>query len=189
MVRLVPSAPVRRRGRPAVVVLHRLPNRLRLGVSALCKGASQPSSRSETEDANPASSLTDVVEQAIGAMPGVTSATANPVIGSLLVEYDGAPEREEAIITAVHDILSSDALPVDEPYLLADVRQVGEALNQATLRASRGRVDLKTALPLILGLYGLSRLLTERPFRPPSGLTMVWWAYTSIRQLTRESKR
>jgi hypothetical protein len=136
------------------------------------------------------SSLAGAVETAVATVDGVSFASANPVTGSLLVEHDGAPGREAAIVTALHDLLppNSPTAP-DEPHLLADMRQVGQALNQAALRASKGRIDLTTALPLLLGIYGLSRLLSEHPFRPPSGLTLVWWAYTSMRQLTHESKR
>jgi copper chaperone CopZ len=174
------------RGQPGLILLHRLPTRLRLGVPALRDGAELPS----LQEADPDSSLADAVETAVGAVDGVSDVSVNPVTGSLLVEHDGAPGREAAILTALHDVLpaSSSTAPI-EPHLLADMRQVGEALNQATLRASKGRIDLTTALPLLLGIYGLSRLLTERPFRPPSSLTMVWWAYISMRQLTRESRR
>lgn len=174
------------RNQPALILLHRLPTRLRLGVPALRDGADLP----PLQKADPGSSLADVVETAVGAVDGVVHAIANPVTGSLLVEHDGAPGREAAIVTAVYDVLppNSPAAP-NEPHLLADMRQVGQALNQATLRASKGRIDLTTALPLLLGVYGLSRLLSERPFRPPSSLTLVWWAYTSMRQLTRESRR
>jgi hypothetical protein len=111
------------------------------------------------------------------------------VTGSLLVEHDGAPGREEIIMSTLYDILPAASPLADEPLLLADMRRVGEALNQASLRVSKGRIDLRTALPLLLGIYGVSRLVIERPFRPPGGLTMVWWAYTSMRQIARESKR
>jgi hypothetical protein len=142
------------------------------------------------KEAGEDSSLADAVETAVGAVDGVSDASANSVTGSLLVEHDGAPGREEAIIAALYDVLPSNSPTApDEPHLLADMRQIGQALNQATLRASKGRIDLTTALPLLLGIYGLSRLLSERPFRPPSSLTLVWWAYTSMRQLTRESRR
>jgi copper chaperone CopZ len=174
------------RSQPALILLHRLPARLRLGVPALRDGAEVPPLQKADTD----SSLADVVETAVGAVDGVTHASANPVTGSLLVEHDGAPGREAAIVTALHDVLPPNSRTApDEPHLLSGMRQVGQALNQATLGASKGRIDLSTALPLLLGIYGLSRLLSERPFRPPSGLTLVWWAYTSMRQLTHESKR
>jgi hypothetical protein len=120
---------------------------------------------------------------------GVTNAKVNPMTGSLLVEHDGAPGREDSIMSTLYDVLPAASPLADEPLILADLRRVGEALNQASLRASKGRIDLRTTLPLLLGIYGLSRLIIERPFRPPGGLTMMWWAYTSMRQLARESKR
>lgn len=175
-----------KRGQPGLILLHRLPTRLRLAVPALRDGAELPS----LHEADPDSSLADAVETAVGAVDGVSDVSANPVTGSLLVEHDGAPGREAAILTALYDVLPLNSSPAaNEPHLLANMRQVGKTLNQATLRASKGQIDLTTALPLLLGIYGLSRLLTERPFRPPSSLTMVWWAYVSMRQLTRESRR
>jgi hypothetical protein len=130
------------------------------------------------------------VEAVALGVEGVAKAEANSVTGSLLVEHDGAPGREAAILTALNDELpSAPSADAEQPRLLADFRRAGTSLNQATLHASGGWVDLRTALPLLLGIYGVSRLLTERPLRSPGGLTMVWWAYTSLRQLARESRR
>lgn len=174
------------RGQPNVVLLHRLPTRLRLGVAALRDNGFTPTDQSRV---NAESSPVEVVEMVIRDLEGVTTVQANGVTGSLLVEHDGAPGREKEILTALFEVVPSGTLPADEPQLLANMSRVGEVLNRITLRASRGQLDLRTALPLLLGIYGLSRLLTERPFRPPSGLTMVWWAYTGIRQLARDPKR
>jgi hypothetical protein len=176
------------RGQPAVILLHRLPTRLRLGVAAIRDNGFSPTAHSRAET-YAESSPAEVVEKVIRDLEGVTRVQANGVTGSLLVEHDGAPGREEEILTALFDVVPSDTPLADEPQLLANLMRVGEVLNRTALRVSRGQLDLKTALPLLLGIYGLSRLLTERPLRPPSGLTMVWWAYTSMRQLARESRR
>ena len=188
MTQPVPAVQRRVRGQTAVFLLHRLPTRLRLGVPALREPTSLPPG-AEREEAIPASSLADTVESAVSNVEGVTSAQANSVTGSLLVEHDGAPGREDAIMSTLYDVLPPAPPLADEPLLLTELRRVGEALNQASLRASKGRIDLRTTLPLLLGIYGLSRLIIARPYRPPSGLTMVWWAYTSMRQLAQESKR
>jgi hypothetical protein len=171
------------------VILHRLPNRLRLGVPALRESAALPPPNAETEETKPVASLADAVETTIGGLEGVRNAKANTMTGSLLVEHDGTPGLEAMIMSTLYDMLPATSALADEPLFLLDMRRVGEALNQASLRASKGRIDLRTALPLLLGIYGLSRLIIERPFRHPGGLTMMWWAYTSMRQLARESKR
>jgi hypothetical protein len=129
------------------------------------------------------------VETAVGKVEGVTKANANPVTGTLLVEHDGASEREPAILAALYDVLPATPSAIEEPRLLADLHRAANALDQATLRTSNGWLDLKTATALLLGLYGVRLLLTERPFRLPSGLTMVWWAYNGMRQLAQESRR
>lgn len=173
-----PAIRSRMHHKPTVIPLHRLSTRLRLGVPALRQG----------DWSSPA--LVTAVEAVVLGMEGVTKVEANSVTGSLLVEHDGAPGREAAILSALYDQLPSSPSPgAEQSRLLSDFRRAGTSLNQASLRASGGWVDLRTALPLLLGIYGLSRLLTERPFRSPSGLTMVWWAYTSLRQLARESRR
>lgn len=188
MTQPVPAAQRGVHRRPVVILLHRLPNRLRLGVPTLREQASLPPG-AETEEAVPTSSLADTVEAAVGSVEGVRSAKANSLTGSLLIEHDGAPGRESLIMSSLYEVLPVTSPLAGEPLLLADMRRVGEALNQASLHASKGRIDLRTALPLLLGIYGLSRLIIERPYRPPAGLTMLWWAYTSMRQLARESKR
>jgi hypothetical protein len=126
------------------------------------------------------------VERFTATIAGVSHVHANPLTGSLLIEHDGAPEREATIMATLHVVLP----PVDHepPRVLSDLYRAAAALDQATLRASDGWIDLKTILAGLLGIYGLSRLITERPFRPPSSLTMIWWAYTSLRLIAREQK-
>lgn len=184
-----PSIPRTVRGRSDVILLHRLPNRLRLGLPALRNGRTPPPAPTEAEEDTTAPSLAEAVETAVGAVEGVTNARANPVTGTLLVEHDGASGREAAILAALYDVLPAIPSTIEGPRLLSDLRRAADALDQATLRTTDGWIDLKTATALLLGLYGVSMLLTERPFRLPSGLTMVWWAYNSMRQLSQESRR
>lgn len=184
-----PSIPRRVRGRSDVILLHRLPNRLRLGLPALRDGRTPSPIPTESGEDVSGGGLAEALETAVGAVEGVTNACANPVTGTLLVEHDGAPGREAAILAALYDVLPAIPSAIEEPRLLADLRRAGHALDEATLRTSNGWIDLKTTTALLLGLYGVSLLLTERPFRLPSGLTMVWWAYNSMRQLAQESRR
>lgn len=184
-----PSIPRRVRGRSDVILLHRLPNRLRLGVPALRHGRTPFPIPSEPEEDDPGPGLAEAVETAVGAVEGVTNASANPVTGTLLVEHDGVPGREATVVAAVYDVLPATPFAIEGPRLLSDLRRAADVLDQAALRTTDGWIDLKTATALLLGLFGVSLLLTERPFRLPSGLTMVWWAYTSMRQLAQESRR
>ena len=79
------SIPRKVRGRSDVILLHRLPNRLRLGLPALRDGPTPfpiPTGSGEDESGG---GLAETLETAVGAVEGVTSASANPVTGTLLV--------------------------------------------------------------------------------------------------------
>jgi copper chaperone CopZ len=52
--------------------------------------------------------LVEAVEAALNGVEGVTSAKANPVTGSLLIEHDGAPGREEVILAALYTVWPTD---------------------------------------------------------------------------------
>jgi hypothetical protein len=163
----------------AANVCHRLPTRLRLEVPALRVGT-----KSNLGGTLFDSRIAEPLERFTAAIAGVTHVRANPLTGSLLIEHDGAPGREATILATLQVVLP----PVDPepPRVLRDLYRTATALDQATLRASDGWIDLKTILAGLLGIYGLSQLLTERPFRPPSSLTMIWWAYTNLRLVARE---
>jgi hypothetical protein len=49
-------------------------------------------------------------------------------------------------------------------------------------------LDLKTAIPLSLGLYGIYRLIAVRPLTMPAAMTMIWWAYNALVQNREKDK-
>ena len=53
---------------------------------------------------------------------------------------------------------------------------------------SEGLLDLKTLVPLSLGLVGLYRLFAVRPLTMPTAITMIWWAYNSLIQSEKKGK-
>ncbi len=51
------------------------------------------------------------LEARVRRLPGILSARANPLTGSLLVEHDGAPERRSSVLAALHAIDRSGRSP------------------------------------------------------------------------------
>jgi hypothetical protein len=146
---------------------------MRLGVPSLREGTGGDTLR-----------LTARLETTVGAIEGVNSISINIVTGSMLVEHDGAPARERSIFAVLYAVLPP-ATP-KPPRFLNDLWRFAAVVDQRVLRASDGWIDLKTAVPVVLGAYGLARMLTERPLRPPSGLAMMWWAYVALQRLACE---
>jgi hypothetical protein len=130
-----------------------------------------------------------MVESSIGAVAGVSRVEANSITGSLLVEHDGEPGREAAILMALYGILPLFLAPVNKPRLLTNLNRLGMTIDQVTWQASKGWIDLETALPLLLALYGLSELLFKGRFRLSPSLMILWRAYTNLRDLAHDPGR
>jgi hypothetical protein len=173
---------------PTLVVLHRLPTRLRLSLPGLGNGTVAPLEAEIFKQPHTKLLLTSLIEEGVGTIEGVTAVRANLVLGTLLIEHDGAPAREATILEALGTLLPPVSPALTAPHLLTSLAQLGGVLNRTVFHTSRGWLDLKTTIPLLLGAYGFGLLLTERPVRSPSSLTLLWWAYTSLRVLAREMR-
>jgi predicted house-cleaning noncanonical NTP pyrophosphatase (MazG superfamily) len=79
---------------PAFFVAHEIPRRLRF-IGAGLKGDAQACNRAA---------------ELVGALPGVESAAAVPLTGSLTVAYDGAPKTRKAIVRALEEFSGA---PID----------------------------------------------------------------------------
>jgi hypothetical protein len=113
---------------------------------------------------------------------GVDSAATSPVSGTVLIRYDEKVLQADLLFAAIVRLLGVERelerTPV--PALARGIRQAGAAANRAVFEQSGGLIDLWTAVPLVLGAIGLYRLSTQRSAVFPAGVTMVWWAYSSL---------
>ena len=143
--------------------VHALPGRLRLRVPGLCG----------------ASAIAREIEERLQQLDGISAAAASPVSGSLLITYDPDQVQPEILIAVVIRLLGLGEQVEQAPAsrLGREIRDLGDALNQAVHRQTGGLIDLWTALPLGLGAAGARSMMRKDR---KTGVPMLWWAYRSL---------
>lgn len=172
-----------------ITLRHWLPNRLRLEVPVLRDDLDRAVPKAQIREVISKNALIEVVESAIRAVEGVDRVEISPITGSLVVEHDGEPGRDAAIFTTLYGILAVIPPPIPKPRLLMNLSRWGMTVDQATLRASKGWIDLETILPLALAIYGFSELLIRGRFQVTPSLMILWRAYTNLRDLSHDPGR
>jgi hypothetical protein len=129
------------------------------------------------------------VAQRVAQEEGVTSATASPVTGSLLVLYE---PRELQLPRLIHLLVRAGGLygiEVDaandwkhEPEDGAKVRAAFAKVNDAVRAATSGTIDMKVALPGTLAGTGLLMFLAGRR-RVPEWYDLIFWAFVTFSNL------
>jgi hypothetical protein len=145
---------------------HLLPGRVRLQVEVL-RG-----------DPDGAAKLATTLAR----IEGVQSAEASPVSGSVLIRHDEEILQAELLVAAIVRMLGleKELERSPTPILIRELRAASDAANRAVYERTGGLIDLWTAVPVVLGIIGLQRILNQKPAVFPAGLTMVWWAYSSL---------
>ncbi|MCG8634720.1 MAG: hypothetical protein MI863_12885 [Desulfobacterales bacterium] len=118
----------------------------------------------------------------LGSLPGVTSAQANPVSGSVVIRYDHKSVTPSLILMALSRILGKEEEVINAatPKLMAGLRQFGTGLNRAVYEEAHGLVDLNTLLALALLAAGGAKLWQERTSGMPPGAVLLWWGLSII---------
>jgi hypothetical protein len=119
---------------------------------------------------------------------GVTSVSASPLTGSILILYD--PRQTQA------DMLVGSVVAEGGPLsVVPDAREHAHGTEAATViaeafggadrglfRAAGGRLDLRTAVPGALALGGIATLLLGRRMLP-QWYDLVFWGYVTFNNL------
>lgn len=148
-------------------VAHAIPGRLRFSVPDLC--GCRPS------DLQPVQSLAK--------LPGVATVKASHISGSIIVTF--APQRIKPVmilmglarILGVEHEIEKGATP----KVMTKLKDIGEGLNRAVYEEAHGLIDLKTLLVMSLIVTGGIRIWRERGAAIPAGVTLLWWAFNSIK--------
>lgn len=130
---------------------------------------------------------TEVAER-VAAEPGVTSAAASPVTGSLLVTYD---PRALQLPRLIHMLVRTGGLYGIEVDAANDwenrddgtrVREAFAKVNDVVRAATTGKIDMKVALPGTLAGTGIAMLLAGRR-RVPEWYDLIFWAFVTFHNL------
>ncbi len=130
----------------------------------------------------------EVVDRIL-AEPGVASASASAVTGSVLVLYDPGETQILRLLRTIVLTGGLAGLEVDrrdgEPSALPGqrLRAALGGLDARVRAASGGKADLRVAVPSTLALLGLGKLLmtTQRPV--PQWYDLLFWSFVTFSNL------
>ena len=168
-------------------IAHAMPGRIRLKVDKV-KG-------------NPA--FAQKVVDTFGQAPGMTRVEANPVTGSVLLEYDAAallasgtllalmdgfaelfPEIDPRTLEMGFDELMKYLASSDNAAPAGGLAQSVAAINTDLARLTGG-FDLKLLIPLGLLLLGVRSLYSNRNATVPAWHDYLWFAFSTFFMLNR----
>ena len=158
----------------ALRVVHHHPGRLRVRARSLERDASR----------------TRAAVEAMRRRKDVAGVRAQDLTGSILVEYD--PERVDggALLEALANALQ---LSVEvTPARKSVARAITDAARAADERVSvltRGRLNLRSGVPVAMGIGSVASLLWARDRRAPRWDNLLYWAFACFMALNHEPER
>jgi len=155
-----------------VSVAHSSPGRLRLRLS-----------NASIESGAAAEVITAFDEQS-----GVLSARLNEAARSIVVHFDELATSVDAMMASLQDrgvslrvvqATASQSVPPRRTNFSAWVSGNARSADERLLLASGGGVDLRTLLPVTLGILAVREILAGRVGAAP-WYTLAWWAFDSF---------
>jgi len=113
---------------------------------------------------------------------GVSKVQISTITGSVLVQFEDNEIQPELLYTVLIRLLGleKELERTPQSLVLKEIRLVGDSLNRAVLERTGGIIDLWTAIPILVGLVGIRKIMAQRALAFPAGFTLVWWAYHSL---------
>jgi Heavy metal associated domain 2 len=133
--------------------------------------------------------VADEVVSRIREEPGVSSATASVLTGSILVLYDPAETQilrllRAIVLTGGLAGLEVDKRDVEASALPGDrVRGVLRSIDARIRAVAGGNADLRVAVPSTLAVLGLSKLLTGGVMPAPQWYDLLFWSFVTFSNL------
>ncbi len=113
---------------------------------------------------------------------GVKTIAFNEINGSILIHFEERQVQADLLFAALIRLLGleDELSKVPTSKVNREFRNVIEALNQVVYDKTNGIIDFYTALPIVLAVLGVSKIVNERTLTLPTGLTLLWWAYNAL---------
>jgi hypothetical protein len=124
----------------------------------------------------------DLLVKNLPRIKGVDSVEVNVVSGSVLINYQPDAIIPEILFAALIKLLDleDEFLSPPEPFLARELREVASSLNRTVYELTCGFTDLHTLLMTALIVYGVYAIRRDALQAFPGGLTLLWWAYSSL---------
>jgi hypothetical protein len=113
---------------------------------------------------------------------GVKAIEFNEINGSILIKFDERQVQADLLFAALIRLLGleEELNKVPNSRLNQEIKNILDALNQVVYDKTNGLIDVYTALPIVLAILGISKIVSERALTLPTGLTLLWWAYNGL---------
>lgn len=113
---------------------------------------------------------------------GINDVQINPVSASVLVYYDEIQIQPLYIFAALVKLFDLESQMKRSPRsaVKKEINDIAASLDRATFEYTRGLLDLKTGMPLLLILFAGYQFFIKRNTSLPGGMTFLWWAYALL---------
>jgi len=113
---------------------------------------------------------------------GVNTVNFNKINGSILIHFEERQVQADLLFAALIRLLGleEELNKIPTSKLNEEFRNILGAVNQGVYSKTNGIIDLYTAIPIVLAVLGITRIVSERTLTLPTGLTLLWWAYNSL---------
>ncbi len=154
-------------------VKHYIKGRLRVKIPAI-KGSAQTA---------------EFMEKALSPIAGMKSVSVNPLLGTVLLEFDEAALSPEIVITALSRCFNFDAAVKNRKSILGkELKLFRFAIDQAVLKKTCGILDIRSAMSLLLifqlirgiASWRMGSLQQPQTKKSPFPISLVWWLFQSI---------
>ena len=147
---------------PSIIsVVHALPGRTRFRVPSLI-GRDQTAAQ---------------LQEALGRIEPVERADVNATTGSVLMEYGPGVEPDMLAAALIRLLGLEQELQKDvRPAAVTELHDFGRSFNRAVYEKTGGALDARTALFVVLAIFGIQRVVKQGFAALPAGFTLLWWA-------------
>ena len=101
---------------------------------------------------------------------GVSRVQISTITGSVLIQFDDNEIQPELLYTVLIRLLGleKELERVPQSAVLKEIRLMGDSLNRSVLERTGGIIDLWTAIPIVLGLVGIRKIMAQGALALPS---------------------
>ena len=131
--------------------------------------------------------LSDNIVKAMSPVRGVKKISANALLGTFLIEYDSAVLSPTIVVSALTYCFNFEGeMRARKSILAKELSTVGFALNQALLSRTKGILDIRAAITLLLVFQLVKSIpivrrklgLQASPTYFP--INLIWWLFQSV---------
>ena len=127
---------------------HLLPGRVRFQIDALKKNIKGE----------------QFLNEQLPKIKGIKSIQINTITGSVLIHFSEEDIQPELLFTALIRLLGleKELEKTPQSFISREIRLIGKSLNRAVLERTGGIIDLSTAIPIVLGVMGIQKIMCQQ---------------------------